>query len=86
MWNLCQQSLVKHGELHNNLRMTWGKAVPQWSTTLEQSLLRAQKYNDKYALDGRDPSSIAGIQWCHGLFDRPFFHHCRLWALLESEI
>ena len=30
-------------------------------------------YNDKYALDGRDPSSIAGIQWCHGLFDRPFF-------------
>jgi deoxyribodipyrimidine photolyase len=73
LWNLCQQSLIKHGELHNNLRMTWGKAVPQWSTTLEQSLLRAQKYNDKYALDGRDPSSIAGIQWCHGLFDRPFF-------------
>ena len=73
LWNLCQQSLVKHGELHNNLRMTWGKAVPQWSTTLEQSLLRAQKYNDKYALDGRDPSSIAGVQWCHGLFDRPFF-------------
>ncbi len=26
----------------------------------------------KFALDGRDPSSIAGIQWCHGLFDRPF--------------
>ena len=73
LWNLCQQSLIKHGELHNNLRMTWGKAVPQWSTTLGQSLLRAQKYNDKYALDGRDPSSIAGIQWCHGLFDRPFF-------------
>ena len=73
LWNLCQQSLVKHGELHNNLRMTWGKAVPQWSTSLDESLSRGQKYNDKYSLDGRDPSSIAGIQWCHGLFDRPFF-------------
>ena len=73
LWNLCQQSLVKHGELHNNLRMTWGKAIPHWCDDLEQSLERAQKYNDKYALDGRDPSSIAGIQWCHGLFDRAFF-------------
>ena len=73
LWNLCQQSLLRHGELHNNLRMTWGKSVPKWSTSVEQSLARAQKYNDKYALDGRDPSSIAGIQWCHGLFDRPFY-------------
>ena len=73
LWNLCQNSLLRHGELHNNLRMTWGKAIPQWSANLEQSLVRAQKYNDKYALDGRDPSSIAGVQWCHGLFDRPFF-------------
>ena len=73
LWNLSQTSLRHHGELHNNLRMTWGKAIPQWSASLEQSLVRAQKYNDKYALDGRDPSSIAGVQWCHGLFDRPFF-------------
>jgi len=28
--------------------------------------------NDRYALDGRDASSIAGVQWCFGLFDRPF--------------
>ena len=73
LWNLCQQSLLRHGELHNNLRMTWGKSVPKWSVSLEQSLDRAQKYNDKYALDGRDPSSIAGVQWCYGLFDRPFY-------------
>ena len=73
LWNLCQQSLLRHGELHNNLRMTWGKAIPKWSISLEQSLVRAQKLNDKYALDGRDPSSVAGIQWCHGLFDRPFY-------------
>ena len=72
LWNDCQSSLTKHGELHNNLRMTWGKAIPVWTETLEKSLDIAQKLNDKYALDGRDPSSIVGVQWCHGLFDRPF--------------
>ena len=72
LWNLCQTSLYRHGELHNNLRMTWGKATPHWTTSVEESLLIGQHLNDKYALDGRDPSSIAGIHWCHGLFDRPF--------------
>ena len=73
LWNLCQRSLLRHGELHNNLRMTWGKAVPLWTESLEHSLFVGQVLNDKYALDGRDPSSVVGIQWCHGLFDRPFF-------------
>ena len=72
LWNLCQRSLLYHGELHNNLRMTWGKAFPPWTSSLENSLEISQKLNDKYALDGRDPSSVAGVQWCHGLFDRPF--------------
>ena len=72
LWNLCQTSLYRHGELHNNLRMTWGKATPHWTESLEESLQIGQHLNDKFALDGRDPSSIAGIQWCHGLFDRPF--------------
>ena len=72
LWNSCQSSLTKHGELHNNLRMTWGKAIPYWTESLDKSLHIAQKLNDKYALDGRDPSSIVGVQWCHGLFDRPF--------------
>ena len=72
LWNDCQTSLLSHGELHNNLRMTWGKAFPLWTTSLEESMEFAQKLNDKYALDGRDPSSVVGVQWCHGLFDRPF--------------
>lgn len=72
LWNLCQKSLLWHGELHNNLRMTWGKGFPPWTACLEKSLELSQKLNDKYALDGRDPSSIAGVQWCHGLFDRAF--------------
>ena len=73
LWNLCQNSLQNHGELHNNLRMTWGKSFPLWTENLDDSLRQAQRLNDKYALDGRDPSSIAGVQWCHGLFDRPFY-------------
>ena len=72
LWNLCQTSLYRHGELHNNLRMTWGKATPHWTPSLEASIEMGQHLNDKFALDGRDPSSIAGIQWCHGLFDRAF--------------
>ena len=32
----------------------------------------ALEMNDRFALDGRDPSSIAGVQWCFGLFDRAF--------------
>ena len=73
LWNLCQTSLLRHGELHNNLRMTWGKAIPQWTSDLETSMEMAQHLNDRYALDGRDPSSVAGVQWCHGLFDRAFY-------------
>ena len=73
LWNLCQTSLYRHGELHNNLRMTWGKATPLWTKSLEESLEMGQHLNDKFALDGRDPSSIAGIHWCHGLFDRAFY-------------
>jgi photolyase PhrII len=72
LWAACQRSLLRQGELHNNVRMTWGKALPFWTADLEQSVAWGQHLNDKYALDGRDPSSVVGVQWCHGLFDRPF--------------
>ena len=28
--------------------------------------------NNKYAVDGRDPSSYAGISWVMGRYDRPW--------------
>ena len=83
LWNLCQKSLLWHGELHNNLRMTWGKAFPSWTSCLEKSLELSQRLNDKYALDGRDPSSVAGVQWCHGLFDRPFHPSVPILSLIH---
>ncbi len=72
LWSACQRSLLRHGELHNNVRMTWGKALTLWTDDVEQSMAYGQALNDMYALDGRDPSSVVGVQWCHGLFDRPF--------------
>lgn len=72
LWAACQRSLLRHGELHNNVRMTWGKALTLWTDDVEQSMAYGQALNDAYALDGRDPSSVVGVQWCHGLFDRPF--------------
>jgi photolyase PhrII len=72
LWDTAQQSLRVHGELHNNVRMTWGKAVPMWSSDAAESLDRLIDLNHRYALDGRDPSSFGGLLWCLGQFDRPF--------------
>lgn len=30
LWDDCQRCLVLSGELHNNVRMAWGKAIPAW--------------------------------------------------------
>ena len=72
LWDACQRSLLVHGELHNNLRMTWGKALVGWTPDAATALSRLFDLNNRYALDGRDPSSAAGILWCLGALDRPF--------------
>jgi len=73
LWNACQQSLVRDGELHNYLRMLWGKSVLLWKRKPEDALRVIEHLNHKYALDGRDPNSYGGILWCFGKFDRPFY-------------
>lgn len=72
LWNLAQRSLLAHGELHNNIRMTWGKALPAWTAGPGEALTRLIELNHRYALDGSDPCSYSGLLWCLGLFDRPF--------------
>ncbi|TWU00849.1 FAD-dependent oxidoreductase [Stieleria varia] len=71
-WDACQRSLLKHGELHNNTRMTWGKSFLSWANTPARALQLTMDVNHRYALDGRDPSSYGGVLWCYGQFDRPF--------------
>ena len=72
LWNAAQLSLLRHGELHNNIRMTWGKALAQWSATPKAALRNLIDLNHRYALDGNNPNSYGGLLWCLGLFDRPF--------------
>lgn len=72
LWDAAQRSLLKHGELHNNVRMTWGKAFVDWTESPAEALRLALDLNHRYALDGQDPASYGGILWCFGLFDRPF--------------
>lgn len=72
LWDLAQASLLRQGELHNNLRMTWGKALLPWSASGEEALRRLVWLNHALALDGHEPGSYGGLLWCLGLFDRPF--------------
>ncbi len=71
-WNAMQHSLLAHGEIHNNVRMTWGKAFPRWTPNASRALALSIDLNHRYALDGRDPASYGGLLWCLGQFDRPF--------------
>jgi len=72
IWNAGQRELLETGQMHNVVRMLWGKSVITWTPTYAEALAALLHLNDKYALDGRDPNSYAGIQWCFGKFDRPF--------------
>ncbi len=72
LWNAAQRDLKNHGWLHNYLRMYWGKQFIRWFSQPEEAWKAALYFNNKYLLDGRDPSSFAGVGWCFGLHDRPF--------------
>ncbi len=72
LWNAAQRELLDTGAMHNFMRMLWGKSVLLWAPRYVDALDWLIHLNNKYALDGRDPASYAGIQWCFGKFDRPF--------------
>jgi hypothetical protein len=72
LWDLAQTALRIHGELHNNLRMTWAKAIIPWRPDPQAALDTLIELNHRYALDGSDPNSYGGLLWSLGLFDRPF--------------
>ncbi len=73
LWNAAQREMVRTGHMHNVTRMLWGKSVLLWTARYKHALEHLILLNNKYALDGRDPSSYGGIQWCFGKFDRPWF-------------
>ena len=73
LWNAAQRAYLVDGWMHNSLRMLWGKAVLQWTPNAGHALRVLEHFNNKYALDGRDPNSYGGIHWIFGKFDRPFY-------------
>lgn len=72
LWNAAQREMVATGEMHNYVRMLWGKNVLAWSPSYEIAFETLVHLNNKYCLDGRDPNSYAGILWCFGKHDRPW--------------
>jgi deoxyribodipyrimidine photo-lyase len=72
LWNAAQREMVRTGEMHNYVRMLWGKNVIAWSPSYEIAFETLVHLNNKYCLDGRDPNSYAGILWCFGKHDRPW--------------
>lgn len=73
LWNAAQRAYLREGWMPNALRMLWGKAVVQWTRTAGEALASLEHLNNKYALDGRDPSTYLNLQWVLGKFDRPFY-------------
>jgi deoxyribodipyrimidine photo-lyase len=67
-----QREMLVTGEMHNYVRMLWGKNVIAWSSSYEIAFETLVHLNNKYCLDGRDPNSYAGILWCFGKHDRPW--------------
>lgn len=72
LWNAAQREMVETGEMHNYVRMLWGKNVIGWTRSYEEAFAVLEHLNNKYCLDGRNPNSYAGILWCFGKHDRPW--------------
>jgi deoxyribodipyrimidine photo-lyase len=72
VWNAAQRELILRGRIHNVLRMFWGKRIVTMVKRPRDAFEFAVRMMDRYALDGRDPNTYAGVGWCFGLHDRPF--------------
>ena len=70
IWNAAQRQLVREGRMHNYLRMLWGKRIVEWTAHPTTAMDIMVELNNRYAIDGRDPSSYAGIGWVLGRYDR----------------
>ncbi len=74
LWNASQLQMVHFGWMHNYMRMYWAKKILEWSPDPAIAFHHAITLNDRYELDGRDPSGYAGIAWAiAGKYDRPWF-------------
>ncbi len=74
LWNAAQNQMVRTGKMHGYLRMYWAKKLLEWTKSPEEALEIGIYLNDKYELDGRDPSGYTGLAWSiGGVHDRAWF-------------
>jgi deoxyribodipyrimidine photo-lyase len=66
LWNAAQRQMVTSGWMHGYLRMYWAKNILEWSPAANEAYEICVRLNDRYELDGRDPSGYAGIAWAIG--------------------
>jgi deoxyribodipyrimidine photo-lyase len=72
-WNAAQLQMVKTGYMHGYMRMYWAKKILEWTASPEDALTIANRLNDTYELDGRDPNGYVGTAWAiGGVHDRPW--------------
>lgn len=72
VWNAIMHEIRERGWVHNQLRMYWGKQFVRWTNTPEHAFRTLLDINNRWFLDGRDPSSYANVGWCFGLHDQGF--------------
>ncbi|GAX72643.1 hypothetical protein CEUSTIGMA_g99.t1 [Chlamydomonas eustigma] len=63
LWNAAQLQLVHMGKMHGFMRMYWAKKILEWTNNPKEAIEVAIYLNDKYSLDGRDPSGYVGVMW-----------------------
>jgi deoxyribodipyrimidine photo-lyase len=69
-WNAAMREMRITGKMHNYMRMYWGKKILEWTNVPQTAFAWILEMNNRYFLDGRDPSSFANVAWCFGLHDR----------------
>ena len=72
VWNAIMHEIRTRGWVHNQLRMYWGKQILRWTNTPRHAHRTLLDINNRWFLDGRDPSSYANVGWCFGLHDQGF--------------
>ncbi|GAB0495335.1 hypothetical protein MMPV_006634 [Pyropia vietnamensis] len=82
-WNAAQRQMVLTGRMHGYMRMYWAKKILEWTPSPEDAFSIALALNNRWALDGADPNSVAGVAWAvggkhdHGWAERPVFGKVR---------
>lgn len=83
LWNAAQLEMVHRGKMHGFMRMYWAKKILEWTPSAAEALQISIYLNDKYELDGRDPSGYVGCMWSiagvhdMGWAERPVFGKIR---------